>query len=78
MLRIFLLLLFFIFTMGAACPGGMQFNDGTWSMCQMKTKSGYMVNLPMKTNLPIGAETPNGTVVRCETIPAVSVSPTSN
>lgn len=50
--------------------GGANVHDGTWSMCKVQSKSGFMVNLPFKTALPIGAETPNGTVISCEPIPA--------
>lgn len=77
MLRILLLTLVLLFTAGAACPA-MNLNDGTWSMCELKTKDGYILNLPMRTSLPIGAETPKGTIVKCVPIPAASVPPTSN
>jgi len=65
------LFLGFVFFLMAACAsaGGMNFNDGSWSMCTFKDKDGFLISLPFKVNLPVGAEHPNGTVLRCVPIP---------
>lgn len=69
MLRVIVFLIALTLT---ACGGGsgMNFNDGSWSMCTFKNKEGFEVSVPMQTALPIGAAHPNGTVLKCEPIPA--------
>ena len=51
-----------------AC-GGMNFNDGSFSMCTFENKEGFRVSIPLQTALPVGAAHPNGTVLKCEPIP---------
>ena len=57
-----------------ACGGGagMNFNDGSWSMCTFENKEGFRVSVPMQTALPVGAAHPNGTVLKCEPIAKVA------
>ena len=68
----YLILAAFLFTTACVTGGGAQFNDGTWSMCSFKNKEGFVISLPLQTALPIGAESPNGTVLKCEPIPKVA------
>lgn len=74
MLKIILTTMLFLFLTSCASLGlgDLKFDDGTWSMCQLKTKDGLMLNLPLQVALPVGAETPDGTVVQCTPIPAAT------
>ena len=69
MLRIIITTVLFLFLTSCASLGNLKFHDGTWSMCELKTKDGLMINIPVKVALPIGAETADGTVVKCTPIP---------
>lgn len=69
MTKILFVMLLFAFSLGCAGFGGLNFTDGTWSMCELQTKKGYRVNLPFHIALPVGAETPRGTVIKCTRIP---------
>lgn len=47
----------------------VDYNDGTWSKCQLQTKSGDKYWVPIQNAAPIGTERNDGTIISCEPIP---------
>lgn len=73
MKNLFLALTVAFLTGCVSMGGSVKFDDGTWSMCSFKNKEGFVLSVPLQTALPIGAEHPNGTVLKCEPIPKAPV-----
>lgn len=48
-------------------------NDGTWSRCEYTKRDGttYWAHIPNSLAPQVGTEQPDGTVVKCESVPKI-------